>query len=305
MRSRALGGRSKARAGTFDKPPTRTLASRALKRVDRRGTIDASMRRCRALALVSGTILAAPLACGRFLPADGSESDGGNASMSASDASLSESNTAEGSSLASCIAPADAKTFFCRTFDETGLASPYGFDEIDEPAQATVALVDAPQRSGKGLRLTLAQGDFERGFGVVKELGGLSGRYQLDFDVYVVSSTLTYGAIGALRFLASGYAAFPGVAQYDSARFASKLAPYANQIPFPTATWHHVRVEASFVGGLLTSTILVDGRVAGNVDLTQTAPANTTASLKLGYFFTGDEPGAMEVIIDDLVAIVR
>lgn len=257
-------------------------------------------------AAVAAATAACVVGCARF--GSGVDDDVRDAGTSPLPDGSGDASIASGDSsifAGSCMPPSDAKAFFCRTFDEPGLSRPYGFDTLEHPEQGTVALVDAPARTGKGLRITLGEGASERAFMLVKDLGDVASRYDLAFDLYVTSSSLSYGAVGALRFLGNSYAAFPGIAAYDSSRFLSKLAPSADEATVKIGEWHHISVQATMTGGFLSSSIFVDGNLVGREEGASAAPAATSVSLALGCFFTGDEPGAMDVIVDDLVVVVR
>lgn len=246
----------------------------------------------------------APVACASFGIADRVDgADGGDAgapTSSGADASVVDAGNRPPSA---CERPPGANEFFCRTFDEPALASPFGFDELENPDQGQSAIVAAPERRGNALRITLDEGASSRNLALVKHLTAPASRYVVSFDLRVARSSLTYGAIGALHLVGPSYAAFPGIAQYRT--FMSRLAPAASRITLEVGRWYRIRVEARFTNGALDASTFIDDQLAGTEARPAPLPSDLDATFKLGCFYTGGEPGSIDMFVDDLQIVVE
>jgi hypothetical protein len=126
-------------------------------------------------------------------------------------------------------------------------------------------------------------------------------RYELSYDFDVLSSSVTYAALGTFAFFGTDYSSYPGVGLYGN-ELGATPDPNASPPRVTTnvlGTWHHVVTTVDRASGY-RPVVAIDGMPVGAPVATEVG-TTIVVSIQVGAFFTGPQEGAVKIVYDNVV----
>ncbi|MBS2016564.1 MAG: hypothetical protein JST00_27010 [Deltaproteobacteria bacterium] len=283
------------------------------------------------LHAIVGAVASALVACNLLAGFESEYSVGG--SSGATEAGTTDTNVApdvvtpDGAPDAPNDTGSDAKPFscadedggslgFCQDFEKTGLATPFGFDAIDDTApDASITIVNGPP--SRFLRVVMPN---PTGANAIRTLLGVQvapgdprawSHYELDFDVRIPDTSIDYAALAILTFPNGGADREHGISiEGDPQRNLGRLQPQGvNTLKADKDTWFHCHLTMDREDGgttfrrriVLTNT---SSGLAKEVDNSpaRSSPTSGGTDVRVGAFNTSPDIGSITVELDNVVA---
>lgn len=244
--------------------------------------------------------LAAPAPAPADRPPSDASTDG--ADVERRDGNVADAGVDADTSRRFCERQSPGGLVFCDDFDLSNQTAAQLWTEVQKDSRGSLEIVPVAGRS-RALAVSVVSSGSAPIAALIKELPralSTKDRLDLSWSFAVVDSSLQYAAIGFLAFTDGTTAIFNGVAAYQAAQKVGPLAAVAGR-PLPRLVWTTARVLFVRQNDRFVRSTFIDGTELQTVTLPPLGASGMGVHLAFGAMHTSSNPGAHELLIDDVV----